>query len=109
MADEIDDLLWGGNTTTQPVVTSQGGVVGTTQTIDDVFKGSNVQATEKQFEESLEPILRGLPDNGRILRDNKTGTLVFRSNSYSTSNQDEIKRIIDVFVQIVTQLATKMK
>ena len=95
MADEIDDLLWGGNTTTQPVVTSQGGVVGTTQTIDDVFKGSNVQATEKQFEESLEPILRGLPDNGRILRDNKTGTLVFRSNSYSTSNQDEIKRIID--------------
>ena len=46
---------------------------------------------------SLETIAQGLPNNGRILRDNNTGKLHFVSKTYTTNDQDEIKSIIDSF------------
>ena len=93
MSDVIDDLIFGASTNTPtvpPSVTPSGA-----QTVDELFTGNNVQVTNQEAEKGLEPILSGLPDNGRILQDGNTGELHFVSDSYSTTNQDEIKAIID--------------
>jgi hypothetical protein len=57
--------------------------------------GGQWQEEQKKLEQNMKPILDGLPDKGRILQDRSTGKLHFVSDSYSTSNQDEIKSIID--------------
>ena len=93
MSDVIDDLIFGASTNTPtvpPSVTPSGA-----QTVDELFTGNNVQVTNQEAEKGLEPILSGLPDNGRILQDGNTGELHFVSDSYSTTNQEEIKAIID--------------
>jgi len=93
MSDAIDDLLWGSSATTPNVAPTKAPTP--PQTVDELFTGSNVQAVEREAEKGLEVILSGLPDEGRILRDKSTNKLHFTSRGYSTSNQDEIKRIID--------------
>ncbi len=69
----------------QPVVTPQASAYANLTGTQD----------EEAVEQGMELILGGLPDNGRILRDRNTKQLHFVSQGYSTSNQDEIKRIID--------------
>ena len=95
MSDAIDDLLWGSNTTTPTVAPTPTAPTVAPQTVDDFFTGSNVQVVEQEAEKGLEVILGGLPDDGKVLRDKGTNKLYYKSNSYSTSNQDEIKSIID--------------
>lgn len=95
MAQTIDDLFSGSSNTQQPVGFSQGVVATQPQTVDDVFKGSTPQAEQRQVEQGMEVIMSGLPDGGRILMDKGSKQLHFVSRGYSTSNQDEIKQIID--------------
>jgi hypothetical protein len=93
MAQTIDELFSGGDTTTQSVAPSQ--VDNIPVTVDDVFRGSPWQVDERQQEKGMEVILSGLPDGGRILRDRNTNQLHLVSKGYTTSNQDEIKRVMD--------------
>lgn len=95
MPDEIDKLLWGSNTTTPTVTPMQTQEMSMPKSVDDFFEGSNVQVVEQETEQKMKPILDGLPDGGRILQDTNSGKLFFTSKGYSTSNQDEIKSIID--------------
>jgi len=95
MAMTVDDFIDGvgvSNTTQQDVS------VPTTLTVEEfIDSGTTFQAEQDVIEEGLEPILEGMPNNGRILRDNKTNKLYYSSTDYSTGNQDEIKGIIDSF------------
>ena len=63
-----------------------------TAPVDDVQQMFG-PAVEKEFAESLEMVAGGLPDNGAIYR-MPDGSLVFKSSTYSTTNQQEIKDIL---------------
>lgn len=100
MAQSIEDLILGtdDNVEEQSVVnTGQVSTEGYTPSVEEFITlgGSEVQKTEAQLEQGMIPILKGLPDNGRILQDPKTKKLFYRSAGYATGNQDEVKAIID--------------
>ena len=78
-----------------PVSESTSSPIDMNKASQKVMFGGPWQEEQKKLEQSMKPILSGLPDNGRILQDGNTGKLHFVSDSYSTSNQDEIKSIID--------------
>lgn len=77
---------------TQPQITRENRITG----IGSAFTQTDLQKQEAQLEAGMISILKGLPDNGRIVQDPNTRQLYFISDGYTTSNQDEIKRIIDM-------------
>jgi len=99
MAQSIEDFVLGDSQETQQesqTVTIQPTTV-ETPTIQEFveFGGSEVQKEQSQIEEGLILKRGGLPDNGRVLQDPKTKLLHYVSSGYATSNQDEIKQILD--------------
>ena len=76
---------------TQPDVSFEDRVTG----IDSVFPQTDLQQQEVQLEAGMIPILSGFPDNGRIVQDPKTKKLHYIADGYTSSNQDEIKILMD--------------
>lgn len=102
MSQSIEDFIRGKDESDSTQVVADTGQVVTpkdeyTPSVEEfVTLGvSPVAKQEKQLEQELVTILAGLPDNGRILQDPRTKKLYYRSANYATSNQDEIKSIID--------------
>lgn len=64
--------------------------------IESAFPQTDLQQQEVQLEAGMIPILSGFPDNGRIVQDPKTKKLHYIADGYTSSNQDEIKSIMDM-------------